>query len=144
MFIRNIKMTELACFVLAGMGLSLMTPPAQADSRGEALYLQYCSVCHQPDGKGVPGFFPPLAGNPLVASDDPAKIQVFLKRVVFGHHGGLIVKGHVYSGTMPPIGYHGRINDSELLDLINYQREAWGNNASPISPTDLAKAREQK
>ena len=44
---------------------------------------------------------------------------------------------------MPPIGYHGRLNDSELLNLINYQRKAWGNNARPITAMDLAKARDK-
>lgn len=42
---------------------------------------------------------------------------------------------------MPPIGYFGRLNDSELLDLINYQRTAWGNAARPVTPEDLALVR---
>ena len=117
--------------------------PAQADSRGEILYMQKCSVCHQPDGKGIPGFFPPLAGNPLVTSNDSKKIQEYLGRIIFGYHGGLIVNRQVYSGTMPPIGYHGRMNDSELLDLINYQRKAWGHNTNPITAMDLARARKK-
>ena len=29
---------------------------------GKAVYLQTCFVCHQPDGKGVAGQIPPLAG----------------------------------------------------------------------------------
>lgn len=132
---------RLARPVWAVVGLMLAAAAVQAQSPGEALYLQHCAVCHQPDGKGVPGFFPPLAGNPRVTTEDPEQVQVYLGRVVFGHHGGLIVDKQVYSGTMPPIGYVGRVNDSELLDLINYQRQAWGNDARPVTFEELAKAR---
>ncbi|MFZ5622779.1 MAG: c-type cytochrome [Pseudomonadota bacterium] len=132
---------RLARPVWAVVGLMLAAAAVQAQSPGEALYLQHCAVCHQPDGKGVPGFFPPLAGNPRVTAEDPDQVQVYLGRVVFGHHGGLIVDKQVYSGTMPPIGYVGRVNDSELLDLINYQRQAWGNDARPVTFEELAKAR---
>lgn len=128
--------------MLAVTALLLAAAGVQAQSPGEALYLQHCAVCHQPDGKGVPGFFPPLAGNPRVTAEDPDQVQVYLGRVIFGHHGGLIVDQRVYSGTMPPIGYVGRVNDSELLDLINYQRQAWGNDARPVTAEELAKARE--
>ena len=117
--------------------------PVQADTRGEILYMQKCSVCHQPDGTGIKGFFPPLVNNPLVTTNNPVKIQEYLGRIIFGYHGGLIVNRQVYSGTMPPIGYHGRMNDSELLDLINYQRKTWGNNTTPITAMDLAAAREK-
>ena len=133
--------TIFAHYSMVLVALFITALPAQADSRGEILYMEKCSMCHQPDGKGILGFFPPLTDNPRVTSDDPAKIQEYLGRVIFGYHGGLIVNNQVYSGNMPPIGYHGRINDSELLDLINYQRKAWGNNARPITAMDLAKAR---
>jgi len=124
--------------------LILAASTIEAGSTGEAFYLQYCAACHQPNGKGIPGFFPPLAGNPLVTSENTEKIQEYLDRVIFGYHGGLTVKGELYSGTMPPIGYSGCRNDSELLDLINYQRTAWRNKAKPITPFDLAKARQAR
>ena len=83
--------------------LLVTTLPAQAhtNATGEALYMQNCSACHQPNGKGIPGFFPPLTGNPLVTSNNPAKIQEYLGRIIFGYHGGLIVNHQVYSGNMP-------------------------------------------
>lgn len=130
------------CLFLLTVTLLVAQSSAQPESRGRALYFQYCAACHQPDGKGIPGFFPPLADNPLVTSEDPLKIQEYLGRIIFGYHGGLMVKGELYSGTMPPIGYVGRLNESELLDLINYQRTAWGNQARPVTPLELARARE--
>src|SRR5690606_18247044 len=38
---------------------------------GENLYLQTCAVCHQDNGKGVAGAFPPLAGSEIVNNKDP-------------------------------------------------------------------------
>lgn len=136
---KTISITNLG--VVAATALLLSASPVQASSLGEAFYMQHCSVCHQPDGKGIQGFFPPLADNARVNSDDPGIIQKYLRRVIFGYHGGLIVNNQMYSGRMPPIGYVGRLNDSELLQLINYQRSAWGSKARPITFDELAKAR---
>lgn len=127
--------------VVLATALLLSVSPVQASSLGESLYMQHCSMCHQPAGKGIPGFFPPLAGNTRANSDDPGIIQEYLRRVIFGYHGGLIVDNQMYSGRMPPIGYVGRLNDSELLELINYQRSSWGSNARAITFTELANAR---
>lgn len=137
------RMMSLASFATVGVtALLLSVPVAQASTEGEALYLQHCSVCHQPSGEGIPSLFPPLAGNAQVSSNDPEVIQDYLRVIVFGYHGGLIVNNQVYSGRMPPIGEVGRLNESELLALINYQRMSWGNDGRAITYTELAKARE--
>ena len=121
--------------------LMLNTASAEVTNRGEALYLEHCAVCHQPEGKGIPGLVPPLAKNPRVLAEEPKEIQEFLTRIIFGSHGGLVVDNKVYSGRMPPLGYTGNINESDLLELINYQRSAWGNDARPITFKELANAR---
>lgn len=132
---------QLVRWILAAAFLVFAAGGAAAQSAGEELYLHHCAVCHQPDGKGIPGIFPPLAGNPVVTADDAQGVQTYLSRVIFGYHGGLIVDHQVYSGRMPPIGYRGRLNDSELLDLINYQRNAWGHRARPVTFSELTTAR---
>lgn len=130
----------LMAFASVALAQERSEPPPRG--RGERLYLQYCGACHQPNGRGIPGFFPPLAGNESVTSEDPEEIQEFLRTIIFGHHGALVVDGEMYVGTMPPIGFWGRVNDSEILALVNYQRNAWGNRARPISAQELARARE--
>lgn len=138
---RRTRVKRSLGWVLATAGLMLTAGAVEAQPSGEELYLHHCGVCHQPDGKGIPGFFPPLAGNPVVTAEDPAGVQTYLGRIIFGYHGGLIVDHQQYSGRMPPIGYRGRLEDSELLDLINYQRSAWGNDARPVTFSELDKAR---
>ena len=48
-------------------------PPSSAgaqDSTGADLYLANCAGCHQAGGEGLPGTFPPLAGNPAATDLD--------------------------------------------------------------------------
>ena len=123
--------------------MMLLGPGAvQSADTGADLYAQHCAVCHQPSGKGIPGVIPPLAGNSRLMSDNPDQIQEFLRRIIFGYHGGLIVNRQVYSGRMPPIGRVGRVNEAELRDLVNHLRTSWDNNARPITFEELARARE--
>jgi hypothetical protein len=46
----------------------------------------------KPNGKGIPGFFPPLAGNEHVTTEDPQEVQEHLNRIIFGFHGGLVIR----------------------------------------------------
>ena len=41
---------------------------------GSAIFSQTCSACHQADGNGLPGAFPPLAGSVIVNDKDPSQL----------------------------------------------------------------------
>jgi mono/diheme cytochrome c family protein len=93
---------------------------------GRAVFAAQCVACHQPDGKGVPGQFPPLAGNAdiFLARDFPARV------VLFGMSGKIKVKGQkdqVIDGAMPPLGEV--LKDEEIAAVVNYVRGAFGNDA---------------
>ena len=90
---------------------------------GRAVFNTQCIVCHQPDGKGVPGQFPPLAGNAdlFLARDFPARV------VLFGMSGKIKVKGQAVQGTMPPLG--DVLKDEEIAAVVTYVRGAFGNDA---------------
>ena len=45
--------------LVAGIGAAPLA--AALENAGQATYLQNCAACHQPDGKGLAGAFPPLA-----------------------------------------------------------------------------------
>ena len=63
---------------LAGLLIVLMAPLAAAqEDLGEDVYGRNCVGCHQPDGRGLPGNFPPLAGNANV--DDAAYVRTITK-----------------------------------------------------------------
>jgi glucose/arabinose dehydrogenase len=64
---------------------------------GESTYYQYCSACHQHNGKGAGGRFPPLVGTDWVSGDKERLIKVLLN----GMEGSLEIDGQVYNGIMP-------------------------------------------
>jgi mono/diheme cytochrome c family protein len=97
-------------------GRQILYPEEQ---RGAALYLEFCSGCHQAKGRGVAGVFPPLAGNPVVIAPDPANI---LKVVL----GGVPAQGKY--APMP--SFSAQLSDQQIADLVNYVRTSWGNSAS--------------
>jgi mono/diheme cytochrome c family protein len=107
----------------------------QSAARGQALYGRYCAACHQADGNGLTGAFPGLKGNAVVNRDDATKhIQVLLHGEPAGR-----VAGVVYSSPMPAFGEI--LKDSEVADIINYERSAWGNQGKPVSASQVTAQR---
>lgn len=93
---------------------------------GARVYIANCSSCHQIDGRGVPGAFPPLAGNPIVRGD-PARL---LRIVARGERGPVQIAGHAYNGEMP--AWEGLLSREEIAAVVSYIRGAWRNNAPPV------------
>jgi mono/diheme cytochrome c family protein len=102
--------------------------------RGAAVYNQFCSGCHQSNGQGVAGQFPPLAGNPVVLAPDPT--NVFM----------VILQGVPAQGAYKPMpAFAPQLNDQQIADLVNYLRSTWGNNApANASATNIQKLRPAK
>lgn len=99
--------------------------PASAND-GARVYITNCSSCHQIDGRGVSGAFPPLAGNPVVTGDSKRVIAI----VKFGSRGRERVEGRDYDGVMP--AWNGLISDADIADVVTYIRSAWNNAAPPV------------
>jgi len=100
-------------------------------ARGAALYLDNCGGCHQALGRGIPGVFPPLAGNGVVVAADPGNI---LKVV----DGGIAARG----GYIPMPSFKDQLTDEQVADIANYIRTSWGNGAQPnVTPAMVAKMR---
>jgi mono/diheme cytochrome c family protein len=100
--------------------------PASA-SDGGAVYVANCSSCHQTNGQGAPGAFPPLAGNPTVTGNPVAVIAI----VKNGLDGRVVVNGQAYSGIMPR--WKGVLSDDQIASVITYIRSSWKNHASGVS-----------
>jgi len=100
------------------------TPGAAASAApaadGAAVFKEQCVACHQANGQGVAGDFPPLAGNAdlFLSRDFPALV------VLFGLEGELTVAGKTYRSAMPPFAH---LSDAEVAAVIKYVRGAWGN-----------------
>lgn len=87
---------------------------------GGALFNGTCSVCHQSNGQGIEGAFPPLAGSDLLAATPKRAIQIVLN----GLSGPLTVNGKAYNSVMPPMS---QLNDDELANILTYVTHSWGN-----------------
>ncbi len=100
-------------------------------NNGAKLYVQNCSSCHQPNGQGVQGTFPPLAGNPVV-SEDPS---VVIRIVKYGLNGKISVNGTDYNGMMPAWGQS--LSNADIASIVTYVRSAWGNKASAVTQAEV-------
>jgi cytochrome c oxidase cbb3-type subunit 2 len=99
------------------------------------LYVAHCSACHQLNGGGLSGVFPPLKGSSVVNIDDAVKhIQVVLNGMQGARAGGV-----VYASVMPP--FSGVLSDSEIADIIDYERSSWGNHGAPVTGAQVAAER---
>jgi mono/diheme cytochrome c family protein len=101
---------------------------------GEQVYGATCAVCHQADGKGKEGQFPPLAGSGEFYGDPRNHAKI----AVQGLSGEIVVQGATWSGAMPPQGH---LSDYELAAALTYERNAWGNNDGVVLPADVAAVR---
>ena len=92
--------------------------------RGQLLYEDLCLRCHMPNGKGVPGAFPPLANSDYL-NDIAATIRII-------KYGGikedLVVNGVTYNGYMESQG----LSDDEIADVANYVLNSWGNSSKLV------------
>ncbi len=110
--------------------------PISSPQDGAEIYLTRCMSCHQMNGGGVPGVFPPLTGTDWVTGDEGVLIRIILN----GMTGEIEVNGMVYTGAMPPWGSF--LNDEEMAALLTYIRTEWGNDGTEITPETVAEVRE--
>lgn len=98
---------------------------------GKHLFHENCAECHGDDGKGRGSAYPPLAGNPVVQSPNPANVIQVLR------HGGFVAatQSRPEPYSMPPFG--DALSRDQLLAVVNYIRNAWGNSARLVTRQDL-------
>ena len=108
---------------------------AQMMALGEEVYGEVCAACHQANGQGLAGNFPPLAG----AGDYYGDAENHAKIIVHGLAGEIVVKGVTYNGAMP--GQGALLNDIEIAAVATYERNSWGNNDGDVTPEQVAAVR---
>jgi mono/diheme cytochrome c family protein len=106
--------------------------------RGKKIFAANCQTCHQANGLGVPGQYPPLAGSEIVIGGSRRPAMIVLK----GLQGPVTVKGQRFgSAVMQP--WDKTLNDQKISDVLTYIRSEWGNNASPVAPEQIAALRKE-
>lgn len=113
-----------------------VVPPAETQlADGEKIYRGACVACHEADGSGAPRIYPPLPGNANLQSAIPANTL----RIILEGVQTLTTPRAPNAGSMP--AYAEKLSDQEIADVATYIRNAWGNSASAVTATQVARAR---
>ncbi len=114
--------------------VSPAAPAAAADTaRGRDIYERRCADCHGSDGRGVPGAYPPLAGNRKVTMASSANLVLVVV------NGGFppATAGNPRPYGMPPFGQE--LNAADIAAVLSHIRASWGNHAAPVSELEVLK-----
>jgi mono/diheme cytochrome c family protein len=148
---------SVAAFLLAACGGGGEKPAAASDSAaapvavagdstamaaatggpGAEKYGQVCGACHQANGEGIEGNFPPLAGSDWMTG----KAEVPIAIVLHGMQGEIEVKGKKYNGVMAAWG--NSMTDEEIAAVITHERTSWGNTASAVTAAEVKVVRDK-
>jgi nitrite reductase (NO-forming) / hydroxylamine reductase len=101
---------------------------------GSDLYSANCQACHQADGSGLKGAFPPLRGSDYLLADKQRVIAIALA----GLKGPITVNGEKYDTVMPPPSY---LDDQQITEILNYVLNAWGNKGGTVTVAEVAAKR---
>ena len=126
-----------------------MNPPKHLSKKDAALFVKgaevfnreaHCVTCHQANGKGLPDSgLPPLIDSSWVTGDPDRLIKLTLK----GLMGPIEVNGRKYPGQVPMTPFEQLLDDDEIASVLTYTRNAFGNKASAIRESDVARVRKE-
>jgi nitrite reductase (NO-forming) len=84
------------------------------------------------NGEGIEGAFPSL-----VKTENLKDKNRLVKIILSGMRGPIVVKGVKYNAEMAGIS----LSDQEVVDVINYIRNSWGNKAPLMKLTEVTLAK---
>lgn len=96
---------------------------------GALLYATHCQACHQANGEGLPGAFPPLKGSDIVNNDE--NLQLFIDIIMNGYDA------RPEYAAMTPVGNMAGLNEQEIAAIINHERSSWGNQGTQITAEEI-------
>lgn len=102
--------------------------PAAMD--GAALYQSNCQACHQANGEGLKGAFPPLKASAVVLDENP---EVLIDIIMNGYDA------REEYAEMPAVGQMNGLTPEEITAIINHERSSWGNQAKKVSVEEVEK-----
>jgi len=107
---------------------------------GQRLFGDTCAKCHQADGQGVAGQYPPLVKSEWALAPGPARM---IRIVLDGLTGPITVKGVTYNNNMTP--WRDSLTDKQIAAVITYVRtqKDWGHTASAVTPEEVGAIRKK-
>jgi len=96
-----------------------------------------CFACHQPNGAGLPGVFPPLAGSDFLKANRERAIHIPIK----GLTGPVVVNGKTYRQHHATTAIQ---RDRQIADVLTYVMNSWGNDFGRVSTQEVTQRRARK
>jgi len=93
-----------------------------------------CMSCHQANGKGLTGNYPPLDGSEYVNGRPDVAAAI----VLHGLEGPVTVHGETFNQVMPSWKH---FSDEQIASVLTYVRASWSNRAGPVAPEVVAAVR---
>jgi glucose/arabinose dehydrogenase/mono/diheme cytochrome c family protein len=122
---------SLGCLI--GSNARAASPSAEQMERGRTVYQQNCFICHQLNGLGLPGTYPPLAKSDYLFEDRARAIRVIIE----GLSGEIRVNGRRFAGAMQPV----LINNEQIADVLTFVGNSWGNEWDPFTAEEVQQVR---
>lgn len=97
---------------------------------GAMLYSNNCQSCHQANGEGLKGAFPPLKGSKVVLDDNP---ELMVDIIMNGYNA------QEQFGEMPAVGTNNKLTPAEIAAIMNHERTSWGNDAKEVTAAEVEK-----
>ena len=113
-----------------GTAVAALTPVQM----GERVFNQNCVACHQKEGQGIPGAFPPLDGTRWVSGREERLVGIVLN----GLMGPIEVKGAQFNSVMAPLGH---LSDEDVAHVLTFVRQAWSNESPAVEPETVTSVR---
>jgi nitrite reductase (NO-forming) len=123
---------QMKAAITANPQIAGLTKELQME-KGKRVFMQACLACHQGEGQGLPGVFPPLAKSDYLMADKARSISAITK----GLSGAIKVNGTDYNGVMPPVA----LNDEQIANVLTYVRNSWGNEGDAVTVDEVKKVR---
>jgi nitrite reductase (NO-forming)/hydroxylamine reductase len=102
--------------------------------KGASVFSAHCAACHQANGQGLAGAFPPVAGSDYIAGDP----GVVVTTVLNGLSGKITVNGQDYNAVMPSLSY---LSDSDVADVATFVLNSWDNGGGEVNSGQVAATR---
>lgn len=116
------KQKQAAATAEAGAGKTWTKEELMA--KGKKVYNSICAACHQPNGQGIPGVFPALAGSKVATGPVEAHLNIVL---------------HGKPGTAMQ-AFSSQLSATDIAAVVTFERNSFGNNTGDvIQPSQISR-----